>query len=121
MTIKENQQKYITNLQKIYSNGEAIAITNIALENILKIAKQNIIANSNELVENEKEINLNSALERLMKNEPIQYVVQNSWFYNLNFKVNSAVLIPRAETEELVYEAITFLENNKGKKVYEEK
>ena len=117
MTIKENQQKYITNLQKIYNNGEAIAITNIALENILKIAKQNIIADSNELVENEKEIKLNSTLQRLMQHEPIQYVVENSWFYNLNFKVNSAVLIPRAETEELVYEAITFLENNKGKKV----
>ena len=117
MTNKEILQKYITELQKIYSKGEAKAITNIALENILNLTNQNIIKKGNEILDSEIIIKLNNALSKLLLHEPIQYVVENTWFYNLNFKVNNTVLIPRQETEELVYEAIEFLKNNKGKNI----
>jgi len=41
-------------------------------------------------------------VERLKDNEPIQYLTQKAYFYDLQLFVNSAVLIPRPETEELV-------------------
>ena len=117
MRVKEIHQKYISALQTIYSDGEAIAITNIAFENILHLTKQNIITNADEILDEKIEVKLKVVLSKLLLHEPIQYVVENTWFYNLNFKVNNAVLIPRPETEELVYEAINFLKNNDGKKV----
>ena len=38
---------------------------------------------------------------RILKDEPLGYVLGYEWFYGLKLKVNDAVLIPRSETEEL--------------------
>ncbi len=42
------------------------------------------------------------SIERLSQGEPLQYVMEYTWFYHLKFRVNPHVLIPRPETEELV-------------------
>lgn len=50
----------------------------------------------------ERDALLESALDRLAKGEPLQYVLGSAPFCGLRFKVDSRVLIPRPETAELV-------------------
>lgn len=48
-------------------------------------------------------LDLQKALRRLANKEPWQYVIGKEWFYDLELQVNEHTLIPRPETEELVY------------------
>jgi release factor glutamine methyltransferase len=45
---------------------------------------------------------LNSSILRMNQGEPMQYVLGSVYFYDLHIEVDSNVLIPRPETEELV-------------------
>ncbi len=55
---------------------------------------------------------LDRALERLCRGEPLPYVLGEQEFYGLPFKVTPAVLIPRPETELLVEQAIVWLNHH---------
>ncbi len=55
--------------------------------------------------------NLEDAIKRLDNNEAVQYIVGNVDFYGYELDVNKNVLIPRRETEELVYEVINRSKN----------
>jgi release factor glutamine methyltransferase len=86
MNNKSEIKTLIEKLEAIYSKGEAEGIAKLVFEKITAGEPGQI-----------KKIT-----DRLLKNEPVQYVLNESWFFNLPFYVDRNVLIPRQETEELV-------------------
>lgn len=60
---------------------------------------------------------LDEAIEKLNRNIPVQYIVGNVDFHDLNFDINENVLIPRFETEELVSKLISYVKEYFDKKI----
>ena len=102
MTLQDFKLKMISELSSIYEMNELNSIYNLLSEDYLKIPRSKILlANEIDLNESNQTLFL-SALKRLKNHEPIQYVLGKTSFMDLEFKINSSVLIPRTETEELV-------------------
>jgi release factor glutamine methyltransferase len=93
---------YHTELSSIYDNSEIDAILDLALEHFLGFSKTDVITKKNENLNQSDLLNLYFCCKDLKKNKPIQYILKEAWFYDLNFFVDQNVLIPRPETEELV-------------------
>lgn len=67
------------------------------------------------LAENDQETLLSSAVDKVIHGIPLQYITGKACFYGRFFELNENVLIPRPETEELVYYALQKIP--KGKKL----
>lgn len=113
MTLKEAQNRCRSVLLNSYSPGEADAITEIVLEHITNKNRNEIKLYAGLEILPETEVTLNAILERLTNHEPVQYIINEAWFYAMPFYVDKNVLIPRPETEELVHWIVT--DNASGK------
>lgn len=51
-------------------------------------------------------------IQAVLNKYPIQYLIGKVNFYGYDFKVNDKVLIPRFETEQLVYRVLEFIKKN---------
>ena len=74
----------------------------LILYKILKWKKIDFFLNRENIPSNEFIIYLNQVIPELKKHRPIQHILGFVIFCDLEIKVNSDVLIPRPETEELV-------------------
>jgi len=105
-TIKSIQNLFKDELKAVYPLREIEGITYILLEHLLNYSKIEIQLNKNEKIEQNIFNRISKALGDLKKSIPIQYVIGETEFYDLVFKVNEHTLIPRQETEELVHAII---------------
>ncbi len=112
-SLRSYYQNFVIQLQTIYEVSEAESIANIVFEEILYIKKQHIFFLDKQINDGEIE-QLNFILGKLLKHEPVQYVLGVADFFGFRFKVDNNVLIPRRETEELVDLIIKDVRNTKS-------
>lgn len=102
MTVKKAIDFITLELEHIYGLNESKAIAIILTEHVTGISLNKLSVLSENTFAEGEEKKIHIALQRLQQQEPIQYVIEEAWFYYERFHVNSNVLIPRPETEELV-------------------
>ena len=103
-------QNAVNELLGVYPDREAQSIIFILFENFYGLRRIDVMMDK--AIADFEEAKYNQAIERLKKAEPIQYVLENAWFLDRQFYVNSSVLIPRNETEELVQMIISNHKND---------
>lgn len=100
MTIQHLQFRFKEELNKVYHSDEIQAIFKYYLEIKLNII-DSLLYTNDELQFDLPE--LEQDLKELKAGKPIQHIVGKAFFYDYFFYVNENTLIPRPETEELIY------------------
>jgi release factor glutamine methyltransferase len=99
-------QKFVEHIKNelynIYSKEEITSIISLIFNKLAGINSiEFLLLEENKLSEKITQ-KIETAVERLKLNEPVQYVLGQTEFYGLPFLTDSRALIPRPETEELV-------------------
>jgi release factor glutamine methyltransferase len=96
----------IERLKEVYDKNEAALMAKYLMDDLF----------SDGLIDNTL---LNKAVDRLLNNEPLQYVTGKAYFLDYCFYVDKNVLIPRPETEELVMAVVSHIKKKNLKQILE--
>ncbi|MBQ5856787.1 MAG: peptide chain release factor N(5)-glutamine methyltransferase [Bacteroidales bacterium] len=104
--VKDIRNHYCEQLCSIYDKDEANAMILILLEHYFNINRVKIALEPQLRLSESEMLTFHFAVKDLLKNKPIQYIIGETEFCDLKFKVNENVLIPRPETSELVMKIV---------------
>ena len=102
MKLQEAESLVKTELHTIFDNNESANIALLVLEDCTGFSATDIVMNNGLEISAEQQKKILHHIQRLLQHEPIQYIMQKTWFYGMELYVDNNVLIPRPETEELV-------------------
>ena len=85
----------------------------IILSDIMGIKREFLITNNEKNISEKILKKYDIAIKRRIKREPIAYIIGKREFWSQNFKVNYSTLIPRPESELMVYKLISYFKNKK--------
>ncbi|WP_405570766.1 peptide chain release factor N(5)-glutamine methyltransferase [Winogradskyella sp. Asnod2-B02-A] len=102
MVLKELQNIFHIELDAIYGKHEVDSFFYLCTEHYLNVPRIQLTLDPGLAITKPETDTFFKVLEDLKQQKPIQYILGETEFYGLPFKVNEHVLIPRPETEELV-------------------
>ena len=100
--VKDIRNYYCEQLCSIYDKDEANAMILILFEHYFNISRVKMALEPELRLSESEMLTFHFAVKDLLKNKPLQYIIGETEFCDLKFKVNESTLIPRPETSELV-------------------
>ena len=85
----------------------------LLLSNIMKVKREYLIINNKLAIPEKIMEKYDLAIKRRIKREPVAYITGQKEFWSDNYLVNRGTLIPRPETELLIYKIVNFFKNKK--------
>lgn len=102
MTLRQLTDKSIDRLSPLYETSEARWLVRTALEHFTGMSRTDMMLRSDQEASEMLIHNVSGVVDRLLDNEPIQYILGETYWHGLTLKVTPDVLIPRVETSELI-------------------
>jgi release factor glutamine methyltransferase len=101
-TLKSLRQEMVPKLAALYPASEADAIFERLAMDWLGWNRTEMVLYADQELSNDFSLFFSDAMERLLKGEPMQYILGYTWFDGVKLKTDPRALIPRPETEELI-------------------
>ena len=107
-------QNTIRHASQLLKNGNIVSHeldAELILSDIMGIRRELLIIKNDQIVSNKVITKFNHAIKRRLNNEPVAYIIGEKEFWSKNFTVTRDTLIPRPETELLIYKLIDLYKN----------
>ena len=85
----------------------------IILSDIMKVKREYLITHNQLTIPEKIMKKYDLAIKRRIKKEPVAYIIGKKEFWSDDYLVNRGTLIPRPETELLIYKIVNFFKNKK--------
>jgi release factor glutamine methyltransferase len=102
VSIIQLHKSIVLKLKALYGAEEVCAMSDRLFEYYLHLSPTQRVLAGVTVVDSDLITAIDDAVQKLLSNIPLQYVLGTAFFMDLKFAVNPSVLIPRPETEEMV-------------------
>ncbi|MEM8765738.1 MAG: peptide chain release factor N(5)-glutamine methyltransferase [Bacteroidota bacterium] len=117
MLLSEIKTIFHAELDHLYPKEEVDHFFYLSIEHYLRLERFVLVMQPQLTLTKDEEQPLFETLSVLKQEIPIQYILGETYFMDLKFRVNQHVLIPRPETEELVHWIRDDIGNQKNLKI----
>ena len=111
--ILENTVKQASQLLKSHNISSHELDAQIILSDILGVTKEFLITNDKINISKKITQQYSKAIKRRINREPVAYIIGKKEFWSKYFIVSKATLVPRPETELLIYKLVKFFKNKR--------
>ena len=111
--ILENTVKQASQLLKSHNISSHELDAQIILSDILGVTKEFLVTNDKINISKKITQQYSKAIKRRINREPVAYIIGKKEFWSKYFIVSKATLVPRPETELLIYKLVKFFKNKR--------